>query len=90
VAELHEVFVELVSGTRVVVGKDLATYAEVNEIARRWREIAERAESAMYESLPGSGCLIRGSSIIAVKGQPQPKMRKLEGALKVERAGSWL
>lgn len=89
-AELHEVFVELVSGTRVVVGKDLPNYADVNEIARRWREIAERADTTMYESLPGSGCLIRGASIIAVKAQPQPKAGKLEAALKVERAGSWL
>jgi len=89
-AELHEVFVELVSGTRVIVGKDLPSFADVNEIARRWRDIAERAENSLYESLPGSGCLIRGASIIAVKAQPQPKSGKLEGVLKVDRAGSWL
>jgi len=89
-AELHEVFVELVSGTRVVVGKDLPSFADVNDIARRWREIAERAENTMYESLPGSGCMIRGSSIIAVKAQLQPKAGMLEGVLKVERPGAWL
>jgi hypothetical protein len=89
-AEAHEVFVELVSGTRVVVGKDLPGFAEVNEIARHWREVAERAENTLYESMPGSGCLIRGASIVAVKAQPQPKAGKLEGVLKVERAGSWL
>ena len=89
-SELHEVFVELASGTRVIVGKDLPNFTDVNEIARRWREIAERSENTMYESLPGSGCLIRGSAIIAVKAQPQPKAGKLEAALKVERAGSWL
>jgi hypothetical protein len=89
-AEVHEVFVELVSGTRVVVGKDLPGFAAVNEIARHWREIAERAETQLYESMPGSGTLIRGSSIIAVKAQLQPKAGKLEGVLKVDRSGSWL
>ncbi|MCW2495385.1 hypothetical protein [Jatrophihabitans sp.] len=89
-AELHEVWVELVSGTRVIVGRDLATHAAASEIAREWRAIAESSSDRLYESMKGSGALIRGSSIIAIKAQLQPKVGVFEGALKVERAGSWL
>jgi hypothetical protein len=89
-SELHEVWLELVSGTRVLVGKDLADHAAASEVARHWRSIAESSSDRLYESMPKSGTLIRGSSIIAIKAQTQPKASKLEGVLKVDRAGSWL
>jgi hypothetical protein len=89
-ADLHEVWLELVSGSRVLVGKDLPDHAAASEVAKHWRAIAESASDRLYESMPKSGCLIRGSSIIAIKAQLQPKPSKLEGVLKVDRPGAWL
>jgi hypothetical protein len=89
-ADLHEVWVELVSGTRVIVGKDLTGHAAASEVAREWRAIAESSSDRLYAPMPGSGSLIRGSSIIAIKAQLQPKIGVLEGALRVDRPGSWL
>jgi hypothetical protein len=88
-ADRHEVWVELASGTRVHVGRDLATFAEASEVARHWRGIAESGSERMYESMPQSGTLIRGSSIIAIRAQLQPKSGKLEAVLKVDQPG-WL
>jgi hypothetical protein len=88
--DLHEVWVELSSGTRVVVGKDLADIPAANQVAKRWRELAEQPGDALCESMPGSGVVIRPSAIIAIKAQLQPKAGKLEGVLKVDRAGIWL
>ena len=86
----HEVWLELVSGTRVLVGADLPDGPAANAVARRWREIAETQPDVMHETTPGSGVLVRGSSIIAIKAQPQPKPGKAETLLKLSRDGSWL
>jgi hypothetical protein len=87
---LHEVFVELSSGSRVVVGADLPDVASANAVARRWRALAETQPDVMHETMPGSGCIVRGSSIIAIKAQHQPRPGKAEALLKVGRDGSWL
>jgi hypothetical protein len=61
---LHEVWLELVSGTRVLVGSDLPDVPAANGVARRWRAIAE----TQRDQGPGAGqggC--RGD---AVEGQP--------------------
>ena len=84
-AELHEVWLELVSGSRVLVGRDLPDHAAASEVARHWRAIAESASDRLYESMPKSGCLIRGSAIVAIKAQVQPKAGMLEGVLKADR-----
>jgi hypothetical protein len=86
----HEVWLELVSGTRVLVGSDLPDVASANAIARRWREIAETQPEVMHETMPGSGCIVRGSAIIAIKAQHQPKPGRAEALLKVSREGTWL
>lgn len=86
----HEVWLELVSGSRVVVGKDLPDVPAANAIARRWREIAETQPDVLHETIPGSGCIVRGSAIIAIKAQQQPKPGKAETLLKLRRDGTWL
>jgi hypothetical protein len=86
----HEVWLELASGTRVLVGTDLPDVPAANAIARHWREIAETQPDVMHETMPGSGVIVRGSSIIAIKAQPQPKPGKAETLLKLNRDGSWL
>jgi hypothetical protein len=90
VPTLHEVWLELSSGTRVLVGSDLPDIPSANAVARRWREIAEFQQDVMHETTPGSGCIVRGSAIIAVKAQEQPKPGKMDGVLKVPRPGVWL
>jgi hypothetical protein len=87
---LHEVWLELVSGTRVVVGRDLPDVPAANAVARRWRELAETAPDTMHETMPGSGCVVRGSAIAAIKAQHQPKPGRAEALLKLGRDGSWL
>jgi hypothetical protein len=82
---LHEVFLELTSGTRVLVGADLPSVAAVNEVARRWRALAENEPDVLHETMPGSGCVVRGSAIVAIKAQPQRK----PGLLKAPE-GVWL
>jgi hypothetical protein len=86
----HEVWLELVSGSRVLVGSDLPDVPTANAIARRWRAIAETEPDTMHETMPGSGCVVRGSAIVAIKAQQQPKPNKAEALLKVSREGSWL
>jgi hypothetical protein len=88
--DLHEVFLELSSGTRVVVGKDLPDIPAANEVAKHWKAVADSHSDRLVESMPGSGCVLRPSAIIAIKAQVQPKPSKLEGVLKVDRPGSWL
>jgi hypothetical protein len=90
VATLHEVWLELSSGTRVIVGSDLPDVPAANAVARRWRELAEGQPDVLHETMPGSGCVVRGSAIIAIKADQQPKPSKLEGVLKVPRDGVWL
>jgi hypothetical protein len=87
---VHEVLLELASGTRVIVGSDLPDVPAANIVARRWRELAETQPDRLHETLPGSGCIVRGSAIIAIKAQEQPKPSKLEGVIKVPRPGVWL
>ena len=83
---LHEVFLELSSGSRVLVGTDLPDVPSANAIARRWRELAETEPDAMHETMPGSGCVVRASAIVAVKAQHQPG----KSLLKAAREGVWL
>jgi len=87
---LHEVFLELSSGSRVLVGSDLPDVASANVLARRWRQLAETEPDIMHETMPGSGCIVRGSAIIAIKAQHQPRPNRAEALLKVSREGSWL
>jgi hypothetical protein len=88
---VHEVWLELVSGSRVVVGSELPDVAAASAVARQWREIAETGADGFYESQPGSGCIVRASSIIAVKAQRQDKKGVAESLLKVNtRPGTWL
>jgi hypothetical protein len=83
---LHEVFLELASGSRVIVGRDLPDVASANDLARHWRQLAETEPDLLHETMPGSGCIVRGSAIVAIKAQHQPK----PGMLKGPRDGSWL
>ena len=87
---LHEVFLELTSGTRVLVGSDLPDVPAANAVARRWRELAETEPDVLHETMPGSGCIVRGSAIVAIKAQQQARPSKAEALLKVSRTGSWL
>ncbi len=87
---MHEVFLELTSGSRVLVGSDLPDVAAANAVARRWRELAEASPDVLHETVPGSGCIVRGSAIIAVKAQHQVRPGRAEALFKVGRPGSWL
>jgi hypothetical protein len=87
---LHEVWLELSSGTRVLVGTARPDVAAANAVARRWRETAESGSDELHETMPGSGCIVRGSAIIAIKAQAQARPGKAEALLKVPRDGSWL
>lgn len=82
----HEVWVELVSGTRVIVGRDLPDVSAANLVASRWIGRARNEPEAFHETAPGSGCVIRGSAIIVVKANVQPVTSKLRGP----REGVWL
>lgn len=83
----HEVWLELASGTRVLVGTELADVDAANDVARRWRALAETRPDELHETLPGSGVVVRGSAIIAIKAQAE---RKPGAILKTTREGSWL
>jgi hypothetical protein len=83
---LHEVWLELTSGTRVIVGHDLPDVPAVNAIASRWRLLAESRPDELHETTPGSGLVVRGSAIILIRAQLQPK----GGALMRSREGVWL
>jgi hypothetical protein len=83
---LHEVWVELSSGTRVIVGHDLPDVPAANAVASRWRLLAESRPDELHETMPGSGLVVRGSSIILIRAQLQPK----GGSLVRSREGGWL
>jgi hypothetical protein len=83
--ELQEVWLELTSGTRVIVGRDLPSRAAASAVANHWIAIA-REEDGLHESAPGSGVVVRATSIIAIKAQTQPS----KGFLTGPRDGSWL
>lgn len=83
--ELHEVWLELTSGTRVIVGRDLSSKAAASAVANHWIAIA-RDQDGLHESSPGSGVVVRATAIIAIKAQTQPGKSFLTGP----RDGSWL
>ncbi len=83
--ELHEVWLELSSGSRVVVGHNLPDRAAASLIANRWIAIA-REEDGLHETRPGSGVVVRATAIVAVKAQLQPTRNWLRGP----REGNWL
>ena len=83
--ELHEVILELSSGTRVVVGHDLPDRGAASAVANRWIAIAREA-IGLHETQSGNGVVVRASSIIAVKAQLQPARNWLRGP----RDGNWL
>jgi hypothetical protein len=87
---LHEVWLELASGTRVLVGTDLPDVPAANDLARRWRQLAETEPDIMHETIPGSGVIVRGSAIIAIKAQQQHRPSRGEGLFKPAREGTWL
>lgn len=84
-AEVHEVWLELSSGSRVSVGHDLPDRAAASAVANRWIAIA-RANDGLHETAPGSGVVVRAAAIIAIKAQAQPATNWLKGP----REGSWL
>ena len=83
--ELHEVWLELSSGSRVIVGHNLPDRATASLVANRWIAIA-REEEGLHETRPGSGVGARATAIVAVKAQPQPTGNWLRGP----REGNWL
>ncbi|MET3806626.1 hypothetical protein ABIB25_003642 [Nakamurella sp. UYEF19] len=83
--QLHEVWIELSSGTRVIVGHDLPDRAAASAIANRWIAIA-REEDGLHETTPGSGVVVRATAIVAIKAQVQPTKNWVRGP----RDGSWL
>jgi hypothetical protein len=83
--ELHEVWIELTSGSRALVGRSLPDRAAASLVANRWIAIA-RSEDGLHETMAGSGVVVRATAIIAIKAQPQPVRNWVSGP----REGSWL
>jgi len=83
--DVHEVWLELSSGSKVLVGHDLPDRAAASVIANRWIAIA-REEDGLHETTPGSGVVVRATAIVAIKAQVQPAKNWLRGP----RDGSWL
>ncbi len=83
--DVHEVWLELSSGTRVIVGRNLPDKMTASLVANRWIAIA-REEDGLHETMPGSGLVIRATAIIAIKAQVQPVKSWARGP----RDGSWL
>ncbi len=86
----HEVWLELSSGTRVLVGHDLPDVEAANAVASRWKDLAESRPDELHETMRGSGVVVRGAAIVAIKAQPEPKPGALSALVKVPREGSWL
>ncbi len=86
----HEVWLELSSGTRVLVGSELSDVSAANIIATKWKELAETRPDELHETTRGSGIVVRGSAIIAIKAQQETKPNTLGGLIKVPRDGVWL
>ena len=89
---VHEVWLELVSGSRVVVGSPTC---RTSPRPARWPGSGARsprpAADGFYETQPGSGCIVRASSIVAIKAQRQDKKGVAESLLKANtRPGTWL
>jgi hypothetical protein len=88
---LHEVWLELTSGTRVLVGSELADVKAASEVATHWKELAQTRPDELHETMRGSGVVVRGAAIIAIKAQLEPKPPgSLGGLIKVPRDGTWL
>jgi hypothetical protein len=86
----HEVWLELTSGTRVIVGSALPDVAAANAVATTWKKLAETQPDVLHETTRGSGVVVRGSSIIAIKAQHEPSPTALGGLVKTVREGTWL
>jgi hypothetical protein len=87
----HEVFLELSSGSRVLVGTDLPDVAAANAIARHWRQLAETEPDILHETMPGSGCIVRGSAIVAIKARPMAAPSRAQTLLGTAAPdGTWL
>src|ERR1700712_5259813 len=86
----HEVWLELSSGTRVIVGSGLPNVRAASAVATQWKEIAETSPNELHETERGSGIAIRGSAIVAIKAQEESKVKTLGGLIKAPRDGSWL
>jgi hypothetical protein len=84
-SDVHEVWLELSSGTRVMVGRNLPDQMTASLVANRWIAIA-REEDGLHETSPGSGVVVRATAIIAIKAQVQPAKNWARGP----RDGSWL
>ena len=76
---LHEVWLELASGSRVVVGQDLPDVPAASQVASAWKRLAQERPDELHESMPGSGVVVRGSAIVAIRAQIQVKRSKLQG-----------
>jgi hypothetical protein len=83
--DLHEVWLELSSGSRVIVGRNLPDGMTASLVANRWIAIA-REEDGLHETSPGSGVVVRATAIVAIKAQVQPVKSWARGP----RDGSWL
>ena len=83
---LHEVFLELSSGTRVIVGRNLPDAATASDVANKWIRLARDEPDALHLAMPDGGTLVRGSAIVVIKAQLQPS----QGLFKGVREGVWL
>jgi hypothetical protein len=86
----HEVWLELTSGTRVLVGTELPDIPAANALATHWKDLAENSPNELHETERGSGVVVRGSAIVAIKAQEESKAKTLGGLIKAPREGSWL
>jgi hypothetical protein len=82
----HEVWLELISGSRTHVGTALPDTAAASEVARRWVRIAVEEPDVFHETMPGSGVVVKGSAIVAVRAEPEVVRGRLAGP----REGWWI
>ena len=82
---LHEVWLELSSGTRAMVGVDLPDAAAASALANRWIHLTVDQPDGWHQTHPGSGVVVRGRAVIAIKAQPQERKSKLR-----PREGVWI
>ena len=60
-----------------LVGSELPDVPAANAVASRWKELAETRPDELHETIRGSGVVVRGSAIIAIKAQAEPKPSSL-------------
>ncbi len=82
----HEVWIELTSGSRAIVGQGLGSAAEASALARTWLLFARADGDEFHETMPGSGIVVRGNAIVAVRAQREV----IRGRLAGPREGWWL